>query len=146
MDVVAIVSSWASLAGALLSIGIEIFRARKPHATASGVTVPTEAGYAERWRLTRGVTVLSIIPIFALILASNALGLYSDLFFFGIPVDDSGDVLPETVDQFHDVQIGNFIRLVQHIIIVVFVFLILRFFLHYVVRVAEAIEKEAEKG
>jgi hypothetical protein len=141
VDVVAIVSSWAALAGALLSIGIELYRALKPRRAGVEDTPPTEASYADRWRLTRGVTVLSIIPIFALILASNGLGLYSDLFFFGIPVDDQGDALPATVDQLHNVQIGNFIRLFQGVVIVVFVFLLLRFFIHYFVRVGEAWEK-----
>ncbi len=87
-----------------------------------------------------GVTVLSAIPIFALILAANAIGLYSDLFFFGIPLNDKGVVTPETLAELNSVQIGNFLRAIQGVIVAVFVFLIVRFVIHYYARIVQAWE------
>jgi len=68
-------AGWAAFAGALLTIGVEIWRARRTNASSS--TSVEESGdgsnLADKLALTRGVTAWSVIPIAMLILSGFAL-------------------------------------------------------------------------
>ena len=72
------VSAWAALAGALLSIGIEIWKLRRVRRGSPAEDQLHDEEEEEYPRFFRGISPSSLIPIAALILAAQALGLYSE--------------------------------------------------------------------
>jgi hypothetical protein len=73
------ISAWAGLAAAVLSIGLEIWKARHPRPRTTAHDDDDLDAYFPPF--FRGVTVSGALPIAALILAANALGLASDDFY-----------------------------------------------------------------
>ena len=72
------IPAWAALLGALLSIGVEIWKLRSVRKARAAGVEPEERNEDHLPPFFRGITVLSFIPIAALILAGQALGLYSN--------------------------------------------------------------------
>jgi hypothetical protein len=73
------ISAWVALAAAVLSIVVEIWRARAPRRPAGfGADAPRSVGQSRVPPFFRGAGLWSFLPIVALILAAHALGLYSD--------------------------------------------------------------------
>jgi hypothetical protein len=80
-------SAWIALVAAILSIGVEIWKAltyrRKARGAAGSDSTPAARGAQYRVPpFFRGAGTLSFLPIAGLILAAHALGLYSDELYF----------------------------------------------------------------
>lgn len=75
---VAELSAWVALVAAFLSIGLEIWKARRPANNEIPIS-RVQGGVLPPF--LRGVSVTSALPIAALILAAHAIGLTSDDFY-----------------------------------------------------------------
>lgn len=130
------VSAWAALAGALLSIGVEIWKLRPSRRARSSNETEIEArDQSNLPPFFRGVTPVSFIPIAALILAAQALGLYSDEL-----LHDS-KLATNSVDALQLVSGCTFIRTAVTLIVFVTVVLVVRALGHYFVRVVKYSEE-----
>ena len=147
---IAEMSAWASLLAAVISIVLEIWRARRFSPDSASLPIElAKTSIADRNRVTRGVSARSVLPVIALSLSAVALNAYRTT--LGVradllqnPIADSGAVMIAT-DEEALIRASEFeatsevVATLVIICIVVGSFLLLRIIVAYGTRVVEAL-------